>query len=55
MKEALARLKEEWDRAEYVDDFGEDNIEELFQIAKHYEDHIDWMLTKPSRPRKEDE
>lgn len=49
MKEVLKTLREEWDNAEYVEEFGEESIEELFNVAKHYEDHIDWMLTKPSR------
>lgn len=53
MKEILIRLQKEWDSAESIEDFGQENIEELFKIAKYYEDHIDWMLTKPSRPKKQ--
>lgn len=54
MKEVLARLKEEWDNAEYVEDFDEGHIEDLFKVATHYENHIDWMLTKPSKIKKEE-
>lgn len=54
MKEVLARLRKEWDNAEYVEDFDEGHIEDLFKVATYYENHIDWMLTKPSKIKKEE-
>lgn len=51
MSEKLYQLEVDWENAEHAEDFGEDRIQELMDIAKHLQLHIEWMKTKP---RKED-
>ena len=47
--ERLNDLEKQFKKAKTAEDFGLDNIEELFALAHTLEEHANWMNSKPRR------
>jgi tellurite resistance protein len=47
--ERLKQLEEDFEAVESLDEFGEEKVWELFEIANSLISHMEWMKTKPRR------